>query len=498
MTTLIAKRTLPVTTALKTLPQLVPSSACFRCDVCCRFPDSDSVLRPYFTGEEIGRAVTHGLEAAAFPDAQGCQIALEPDAKGEGFHCPAFESEAGICRLYEQRPLDCQLYPLALMWNPDHTEVVLGWDMKCPFMGSEPPQSIRHHADRVMMLLEQPATVEQIVRHPRLVGRAQEDVAVLTPLRALTEKIHARWGQPPRRLLWEDLPRLADALNRSGLRGTLAAYSAPYHFLWNALLPYWWLDLHGALCLFVQSSGGWFMPLPPLTDASLERPLGEAFSLMRRWNGPGAVTRVENIPAELAPTLAAMGYHLAPKDPDYVYSAQALAGLAGDRYKSQRALCNRVERDGGLLVEPYQPQDRLECRGVLHQWTAQKRAQGSDPYADFLLEDSASAHEVAWSHAAELNLAGAVIRQQGQVRGYTFGYWLDRRTWCVLLEVADRTIPGLAQYLFRETCRKALSEGAEFINTLDDSGLAGLRQSKEAYHPLRRVQNFIGSGATRV
>jgi hypothetical protein len=56
----------------------------------------------------------------------------------------------------------------------------------------------------------------------------------------------------------------------------------------------------------------------------------------------------------------------------------------------------------------------------------------------------------------------------------------------------------LAQYLFRETCRNALSEGAEFINTLDDSGLAGLRQSKEAYHPLRRVQNFIGSEATRV
>ena len=134
----------------------------------------------------------------------------------------------------------------------------------------------------------------------------------------------------------------------------------------------------------------------------------------------------------------------------------------------------------------------------MHQWTAQKRAQGSDPYADFLLEDSASAHEVAWSHAAELNLAGSVIRQQGRVRGYTFGYWLDQRTWCVLLEVADRTIPGLAQYLFRETCRNALSEGAEFINTLDDSGLAGLRQSKEAYHPLRRVQNFIGSEATRV
>src|SRR5437868_9945275 len=32
------------------LPQLVPSRTCLQCDVCCRFPDPDSSLRPYFTG----------------------------------------------------------------------------------------------------------------------------------------------------------------------------------------------------------------------------------------------------------------------------------------------------------------------------------------------------------------------------------------------------------------------------------------------------------------
>jgi hypothetical protein len=65
----------------------------------------------------------------------------------------------------------------------------------------------------------------------------------------------------------------------------------------------------------------------------------------------------------------------------------------------------------------------------------------------------------------------------------------------VLLEVADRTIPGLAQYLFRHTCRKALSNGAEYINTLDDSGLVRLRESKDAYHPVGRSLSFIGSEA---
>ena len=491
MAALIAKKATPVSPAPRILPQLVTSSACLTCEICCRFPDPDSPLRPYFTAEEITRAVGGGLQEAAFPDAGGSQVALVPDATGEGFQCPAFDGETGACRVYEHRPLDCQLYPLALMWDADHRAVLLGWDRKCPYLADELPESIRRHADRSLAILEHPATVEEIARHPRLVGRFQEDVVVLAPLATLTARIHARWGEPPKRILWEDLPRLEKALDRSGLRGTIAAYSAPYHYLWNALLPYWWIELSGAFCLFVQSPDGWFMPLPPLREGSVEQPLHDAFSLLRRWNGPSAVSRVENVPVALMPSMTAMGYISAPKDPDYVYSADALANLAGDRYKSQRALCNRAEREGPILVEPYHPRDRLECRRVFERWQAQKHAEARGSYADSLLEDSRSAHEVAWSHAAELNLAGAVIRAKGKLCGYTFGYWLDRKTWCVLLEVADRTIPGAAQYLFRESCRHALSNGAEFINTMDDSGLPGLRVSKEAYQPIGRMQSFI-------
>ena len=497
MAALIAKKAAPVSTALRILPQLVPSSACFTCEVCCRFPDPDSALRPYFTGEEIVRALEYGLNAAAFPDAGGSQVALVPDERGEGFRCPAFDRETGACGVYEYRPLDCQLYPLALMWDADYRAVVLGWDRKCPYLADVVPESIRRHADRILTMLEQPGTAQQIARHPRLVGRFQEDVTVMAALPAVTDRIHAHWGQPMRRLLWDDLPRLEKALDRTGLCGTVAAYSAPYHYLWNALLPYWWIDLEGAFCLFVQSPAGWFMPLPPLGDGPIERPLAEAFSLMRRWNGHSAVSRVENVPMALVSNLTAVDYSAVPKDPEYVYSADALANLAGDRYKSQRALCNRAEREGPMAVMPYQPCDLLECRDVFERWQAQKRTEAPGSYVDFLLEDSRSAHEVAWSHAAELHLAGSVVRSRGKICGYTFGYWLDRQTWCVLLEVADRTIPGAAQYLFRETCRQALSMGAQFINTMDDSGLAGLRKSKDAYHPVARIQSFICSESAR-
>jgi Fe-S-cluster containining protein len=498
MAALSAKNAIPLTMAARGLPQAVPNSACFHCDVCCRFPDPDSVLRPYFTGEEIANAVHHGLNARAFPDVNGSQVALVPNPRGEGFVCPAFEPGTSKCLIYDQRPLDCRLYPLLLMWNAGHDEVVLAWDQTCPFTKEHVPASIRRHADQVMSILEEPRTVERIANHPRLVGRFQVEAMVLAPLPGLTQALSVRWGQEPcRRLVLEDLSRLRTAVDRSKMCGFLAAYSAPYHYMWNALLPYWWIDLHGAMCLFIQSPDGWFMPLPPLTEGSLERPLNEAFRLMRQWNGESAVTRIENLPGVLAPTVSAMGYRISPKSSDYLYRADDLARLAGDRYKSQRALCNRAEREGRMVVEPFHPRDRAACRALLHEWRNQKLARRSDSLAALLLEDSVSAHEVAWSHASDLQLAGSVLRRNGTLCGYTFGYWLDRRTWCVLLEVTDRTIPGSAQFLFRETCRHARVEGAEFINTMDDSGLAGLRLSKEAYHPVARIESFVCSEASQ-
>jgi uncharacterized protein len=500
MSPLTTKTATPSATTLPVLPQLVPSSTCVRCDVCCRFPDPDSPLRPYFTKEEVSQAIRGGVDERVFPDRGGCQILVVPNPKGDGFLCPAFASQTGTCRIYEQRPFDCQLYPLAIMWNAVQDEVLLGWDAKCPFMPEQLPESIRLHAERVMELLRQPENISKMANQPRLVGRFQEDVVVLAPLTHLTQALTERWGpQPVYRLMLEDLPRFTNALDRSGLAGAhpLAAYSAAYHFVWNGLLAYWWTELHGAFCLFIQSPDGWFMPLPPLKEGSIQKPVAEAFRLMQRWNGTTAVSRIENIPAALAADLEAMGYRMVPKDPDYLYRTANLAALIGDRFKSQRALCNRLERIGAVTTEPYLPRDQVECRALFQEWGQQKRTGGLDTFAALLLEDVLSAHEVAWAHGSELSLVGSVLRVEGRIRAYTFGYWLDKNTWCVLLEVADRTIPGLAQYLFRGTCRRALAEGAEFINTMDDAGLPGLRLSKQAYHPMMQIQNSVCTGTTR-
>ena len=99
------------------LLQLVPSRVCLQCDVCCRFPEAGSFLRPYFTAEEIQRAVARGINPAHFPDPNGSQVSVVPNPSGEGYLCPAFDPATSHCRIYDDRPLDCQIYPLAVMWG---------------------------------------------------------------------------------------------------------------------------------------------------------------------------------------------------------------------------------------------------------------------------------------------------------------------------------------------------------------------------------------------
>lgn len=476
------------------LPQFVPSRTCLQCDVCCRFPDPDSPLRPYFAENEIARALAGGVGATAFPDRHGSQVTLVPAPHGEGYICPAFESATSTCRIYEQRPLDCQLYPLALMWDASHGQVVLGWDTKCPFMREQIPEEIQHHADRVMALLDQPDIRDHVVRHPRLIGEFQEDVVVLSSLPHITEAVAGLWGPTPlHRLTLDDIPRVEMSLKRSGWchDQSLAACSPSYHYMWNGLLAYWWSELQGALCLFAQSPDGWFMPLPPIGAGPVDAALSVAMGLLRRWNGDSAVSRVENVPSPLASELERLGYRVTPKEPDYVYRAADLAGLAGDRYKSQRALCNRFEREQPFEIDSYQLRDRQDCRTLLGAWSRQKQTDALEPYGAMLLADAAPAHEIIWSQASALHVTGKIVRVHGRLCAYTFGYWLTSATFCVLLEVADRTLPGLAQYLFRETCRTAMAEGAEYINTMDDAGLLGLRASKQAYHPAMLIPNFV-------
>ncbi len=83
---------------MKHLKQFVPSSVCLKCDGCCRFKSADSAWRPKDSQKE-------------FTDDQNFITTIQDC----GNHlCRFFNKSDSTCRVYDQRPFECALYPFVL------------------------------------------------------------------------------------------------------------------------------------------------------------------------------------------------------------------------------------------------------------------------------------------------------------------------------------------------------------------------------------------------
>jgi len=283
----------------------------------------------------------------------------------------------------------------------------------------------------------------------------------------------------------------------------LAAYSFPYHFIWQGLFQYEWMELEGHGCLMASNPEGSFLALPPIGSAPCGPAMAKAFAFLSQRNKTSTLTRIENAPESLADRCRGLGYRVTSKGPDYLYRRTELVGLHGDRFKSQRVAYNHCVKESRPTFRAFRPDDEKACLALFRQWREAVKQDGASDLAIHLAADSESAHRQGISHAAELGLAGRVVEVEGRVVAYTFGYPLaptlspggrgqgEGATFCILFEISDRAVKGLSQYVFREFCREL--EPYEFINTMDDSGLDGLRRAKLSYHPIKLLESSIVS-----
>ncbi len=171
---------------------IVPPEWCFKCDVCCRFPEKDSFLAPYFTHDEITSVYVSGAEFNSVPNFVdkngGGKIILT--SFNEGYICPAFNPAKSRCKIYDIRPLDCVIYPFAIMWSADGREIVLGLDMKCPYVAEFiNSDSLKEAVVEMRNTMDSSPVLDIISENPGLVGPFQDDVAHAAVLTNLTKAL---------------------------------------------------------------------------------------------------------------------------------------------------------------------------------------------------------------------------------------------------------------------------------------------------------------------
>lgn len=248
------------------------------------------------------------------------------------------------------------------------------------------------------------------------------------------------------------------------------------------------------LCVFARQGNEYYMPILPVPctihDDHYLKIVDNCYQFMVNSNRNPQFARIENVPEEIFPIFKNRGYGSYLKEIEYIYNAKDIGELRGNRYKSQRNAYNTfINHHPTYIYEPYQTTDRLACLNLYETWRKARAEKSDDLIYQAMLDDSNSAQKIGISHAEALELVGRVVRINNEVRSYTFGYELNCETFCILFEISDLSIKGLAQYIYREFCKELMSS-YRLINAMDDSGLDNLKRVKLAYHPTCLIPSY--------
>ncbi|MDD5254538.1 MAG: phosphatidylglycerol lysyltransferase domain-containing protein [Candidatus Omnitrophica bacterium] len=274
----------------------------------------------------------------------------------------------------------------------------------------------------------------------------------------------------------------------SARRRLLSPYLFENIFSCKALYEIRWSLIRGALCIFFKDKAGCFLFLPPLGGEQDPAVTEEVFRIMDRYNTNRDLSRIENAAEEDAVFYRRQGYRCYQKSCDYVYLREDLAGLKGNPFKSKRASCNYFTGHYEFEYLPYNGRFRRACLGLYESWRQRRWERSRDPVYRGMLEDSGLCLAALLKDFRKLDAAGRVIVIGGEVKGFTVGAALNTDTFCVLYEVTDLGVKGLAQFIFRRFCQEL--RGFRYINVMDDSGLENLKEVKLSYRPAALVSAY--------
>ena len=274
-------------------------------------------------------------------------------------------------------------------------------------------------------------------------------------------------------------------------RHYLAVYSFEDIYIWKKLFSIRWAIIEKSLCVFFQDNIGCFLYLPPLSEEGSPRAVVESFRIMDSFNRNKQVSRIENLEKEDLPFFKKLGFICQEKPGDYLYLNKDMSWLRGNRFKSKRAALNYFTSHYDARVLPFSAGDTHSCLALYAEWMRGRAKKNSDHVYQGMMEDSRKVLGLLLKSCSALGVEGLVVKVGGNVKGFTFGYALNNETFCVLYEITDLSVNGLAQFIFREFCRSAASY--KYINSMDDSGLENLRRVKLSYHPVKLIDAYIAA-----
>jgi hypothetical protein len=271
----------------------------------------------------------------------------------------------------------------------------------------------------------------------------------------------------------------------------LSGFSFVSVFAWCDFFDFELKMINGCLCVFAHGEQGCFLYLPPLGKSFDSSTIELGFKHMAQGEHPRAVNRIENIPGNLLSVFVPDRYNQYSKSAEYVYRKEDLIALKGNAYKSQRHGCNFfIAHQGPHSFGPYMDADFDSCMGLYERWAeARARANSSDVYRS-MLQENRLVHARLLKFWQPLGLIARVLKVDGKIIGYTFGFTVDESTFCIYAEITDLKIPGSSAYIFKRFCADEQLTDFSRINTMDDFAMPNVARVKQAYHPSELIASY--------
>lgn len=233
-----------------------------------------------------------------------------------------------------------------------------------------------------------------------------------------------------------------------------------------------------------------FLFLPPLARKINKNTLEESFKIMDSVNKNNDISRIENIEEKDLVLFRSSRYQIRQKSCDYLFLRKNLTALRGNDFKSKRWILNYFIKHNEFDYVDFSPQKHKEdCLELYKLWAGQRMKDNADVLYRGMIKDSFNALEVLLEAYAKLGCIGRIVKICDEIKAFTFGYALNKDTFCVLYEVTDLSIKGLAQFIFRAFCEELAQY--KYINVMDDSGLENLKKVKLSYRPEKLVPAYI-------
>lgn len=269
----------------------------------------------------------------------------------------------------------------------------------------------------------------------------------------------------------------------------LSVYSFQNIYIWKDLFDIYWEIFEDNLCVFFKDKIGCFLYLGPLGKNKNPEVIKKIFLVLDNFNKHKDFSHLENIEERDLSFYQDLGLVTKIKSYDYLCLRENLGCLVGNRFKSKRASCNYFIKHYKFEYLAFSLRYKNECLKLYQVWMEQKKNKIKDPIYQGMLKDSKNCLKILLRDYQYLDITGRVVKIDKEIKGFTFGYKLNKDTFCILYEITDLSIKGLAQFIFRRFCAEL--EDFKFINIMDDSGLENLKKTKLSYQPIKLIPSFM-------